>query len=146
MMIAPSSWIRRGPAQRRAAAIRGTEMRRSRRPTLPAQLSGESIARVRGGDRCKRLAMTDDPAVHNLIALDLVMGAPPKRRQRRPSPVTTIKRLLKAGIAATGATIAPDGSVSVTLSEPAAVRPANSNGNGTAAPDPKTNEWDGVPA
>jgi hypothetical protein len=41
---------------------------------------------------------------------------------------------------------APDGSVSVTLTEPAAVRPANSNGNGTAAPDPKTNEWDGVPA
>jgi hypothetical protein len=84
--------------------------------------------------------MTDDPAVHHLIALDLVTGAPPKRRQRKPSPATTIKRLLiKAGIAATGATVAADGSVSVALGEPTALRPANSNGSDS--PDP-ANEWD----
>jgi hypothetical protein len=74
--------------------------------------------------------MTDDPTVHHLTALDLVVGAPapPKRRQRKPSPATTIKRLLKAGITATGATVAPDGSVSVALGEPAALRSPNANG------------------
>jgi hypothetical protein len=52
-----------------------------------------------------------------LTAVDLVVGAPvpSKHRQRKPSPATTLKRLLKAGIAATGATVAPDGSVSVAL-------------------------------
>jgi hypothetical protein len=58
-------------------------------------------------------------ATHHLTALDLVIGAQPKRRQRKPSLVATIKRLLRAGIAVIGATVSPDGSVSVALSEPA---------------------------
>jgi hypothetical protein len=60
------------------------------------------------------------PEPHNLTALGFVIGAQPKRRRREPSPVAIIKRLLRAGIAATSATIAPDGSVSVALGEPAA--------------------------
>jgi hypothetical protein len=59
------------------------------------------------------------PATDHLIALDLVTGAQPKRRRRKPSSVAIIKRVLRAGIAATSATFAPDGSVSVALGEPA---------------------------
>jgi hypothetical protein len=70
-------------------------------------------------------------ATHHLIALDLVIGPQPKRRQRKPSPATTLKRLLKAGIAATGATVAPDGSVSVALGEPA----TQPNGSGNELED-----------
>jgi len=59
-------------------------------------------------------------ATDHMTAVDLVVGAQPKLRQRKPSLVATIKRLLRAGIAATSATLAPDGSVSVVLGERAA--------------------------
>jgi hypothetical protein len=59
------------------------------------------------------------PEPHHLTALGFVIGAQPKRRRHKPSPVAIIKRLLRAGIAATSATFAPDGSVSVALGEPA---------------------------
>jgi hypothetical protein len=59
-------------------------------------------------------------ATDHMTALDLVVGAQPKFRQRKPSLVATIKRLLRAGIATTSATLAPDGSVSVVLGERAA--------------------------
>jgi hypothetical protein len=59
-------------------------------------------------------------ATDHMTALDLMVGAQPKLRQRKPSLVATIKRLLRAGIATTSATLAPDGSVSVVLGERAA--------------------------
>jgi hypothetical protein len=59
-------------------------------------------------------------ATDHMTALDLVVGAQPKLRRRKPSLVATIKRLLRAGIATTSATLAPDGSVSVVLGERAA--------------------------
>jgi hypothetical protein len=67
-------------------------------------------------------------ATDHMTALDLVVGAQPKLRQRKPSLVATIKRLLRAGIAATSATLAPDGSVSVVLGERAA-QPTGGGGN-----------------
>jgi hypothetical protein len=57
------------------------------------------------------------PEPHHLTAVGFVIGARPKRRRCEPSPVAVIKRLLRAGIAATSATFAPDGSVSVALGE-----------------------------
>jgi hypothetical protein len=66
-------------------------------------------------------------ATDHMTALDLVVGARPKLRQRKPSLVATIKRLLRAGITATSATLAPDGSVSVVLGERAAQPTAGGN-------------------
>ena len=46
-----------------------------------------------------RAAMTNNPAVHPLTALDLVISAPAasKRRRRRPSLTSTLKAAQRAG-------------------------------------------------
>jgi hypothetical protein len=76
-------------------------------------------------------------APDHLTALDLVIGAQPKRRPRKPSFASTLKAARKAGADRVEMV---DGKIVIAL----ASEPAKPKGAGTAAPDTGANEWDDV--
>jgi hypothetical protein len=55
---------------------------------------------------------------HLLSACDLVVGRPAKRRKRRATLAGALREVNKVGAAVKAATIAPDGSVTLTFGEP----------------------------
>jgi hypothetical protein len=79
-------------------------------------------------------------AVHHLTALSLSIGGgsaakPPRRRRgRRPRLADQLNQAKAAGVSVAAATVAPDGTVSLTFGQPAEVK-----GNGR-----DKNEWDEV--
>ena len=56
---------------------------------------------------------------------------PTRRRSRRPNLASALKQAGKAGVAVSGATIRPDGSVALEFGNPDSARP-------------ESNEWDSV--
>jgi hypothetical protein len=61
----------------------------------------------------------------------------PTRRERRRTLTTAIKQAAKAGVIVSGATIAPDGTISISFEKPSIASHGNDN-------DRDRNEWDTV--
>jgi hypothetical protein len=73
-----------------------------------------------------------DDAAHKLT-LD---ADPVKRtRKRKPTLTTALKQAAKAGATVSGATIAPDGTISISIGKPA----GGTDTDETTSPDPKWN-------
>ena len=65
-------------------------------------------------------------------AVAWLLGKRKRIRKPKPNLATAIKQATKAGVKVNGATIAADGSISLTL------------GNNSTPPDDEINEWDAI--